>query len=1073
MVITDVNQVVYQGDGATTAFPFTFRIIDATDIKLLLIDADGTETDITSDYFVDTNTNTVYYPGYAPGAEPGLANQPAPVQEGQRLVVYRELPVTQEKDLGEKWPFFVIELALDKLTMLIQQVKGIWDRCLKVSVGQEATAPDFNYTVPIEAGKTFRVKDDGTGFELTEDPAVAHAAAEAAQEAAERAQGAAETAQGKAEDALDLIKEKAAWFDNVAAMKAAEGLQVGMLAGTKGYYSINDGGSSIYSIRAKTQDDVDDGGSVIFLNNGNVAELITDGTINIKQFGAVGDANYFDYQNGKIYKNISLTNATWAKFCDNVNGKWYVSATYTDEGTYEKNGKHYYDSQYTIEAPYYDNVNGKWYVSATYADEANARVVTHDTSKFNIDWDRWYYNAEFSDEAHDDTQAFQNAINYADTLNPFNDVVIVIPSVCHVTTLSMINTGYTYYHKQIVFRGPGGFFSVAQRLFVCAYGDPIDRSRVRNYVFDGVSFTSIAHNGHYIITGYPFQNIWFKNCKFRNIDTIVNCLEFMGSFKFISCSMVGGDDYLIKTVSGEYIGLDNCRIFSRNGGLLQQIDGEQGGTYNDYVLKFNVTNCLFDQITAPDIIYIKRRYEVYFTDNTVEATPYVINAEPIDDSYETGQIVVANNSFVYNPKNDAWCRLSTDNLTGKVVVNYVLMNNGYYGKPLLDATSVDIDKLIKKSGERPVAFIQNSTSENNAKEHIISPDNQYTCDRGIEILTNSLVRDEDYNVGLIYPWFYSNHVYNMLIKGKRYTYRDGENHNNYFNLAGNYTIRLVAGTDLNDITAPGTYRCLSASDAASMVNCPYSNSNFKLVVVMNGSENYLQQFLFSGRDVYMRSYYNASWGTWKTTAYAEEVLQLQNGQTVTFSVNNAIKKNVDNSFVSFYGSSHIDHGAVLQLNGKDRTYSPGGFLLSGKDGTNSKNLLGLPTGTLTWDGQPIQTTSDKRKKTAFGDLSDSVLDAWANVQWQQFKYIDAVKRKGEANCRFHTGIVAQDVKDVCGDGILKYGILCHDVQEATDEHEAIDLWTVRYEEALCMEAAYQRRRADRLEERIARLEAKL
>lgn len=282
MVITDVNQVVYLGDGATTAFPFTFRIIDATDIKLLLIDADGTETDITSDYFVDTVNNTVYYPGYAPGAEPGLADQPAPVQTGQRLVVYRELPVTQEKDLGEKWPFFVIELALDKLTMLIQQVKGIWDRCLKVSVGQEATAPDFNYTVPIEAGKTFRVNNDGTGFELTEDPAVAHAAAVAAQEAAERAQGLAEeardnaeTAADNAEDALDLIKEKATWFDNVAAMKAAAGLQVGMLAGTKGYYSINDGGSSIYAIRAKTQDDVEDGNYIIFLDNGNIAERIS------------------------------------------------------------------------------------------------------------------------------------------------------------------------------------------------------------------------------------------------------------------------------------------------------------------------------------------------------------------------------------------------------------------------------------------------------------------------------------------------------------------------------------------------------------------------------------------------------------------------------------------------------------------------------------------------------------------------------------------------------------------------------------------------------------------------------
>ena len=33
-----------------------------------------------------------------------------------------------------------------------------------------------------------------------------------------------------------------------------------------------------------------------------------------------------------------------------------------------------------------------------------------------------------------------------------------------------------------------------------------------------------------------------------------------------------------------------------------------------------------------------------------------------------------------------------------------------------------------------------------------------------------------------------------------------------------------------------------------------------------------------------------------------------------------------------------------------------------------------------------------------------------------------------------------------------------------------DCYSLRYEEALCMEAAYQRRRADLLEERIRKLE---
>ena len=70
MVITDVNQVTYIGDGITTAWPYTFRIIEATDIQIIVVEADGSETEITSDYYVDVENSTVYYPGYAPGAEP-------------------------------------------------------------------------------------------------------------------------------------------------------------------------------------------------------------------------------------------------------------------------------------------------------------------------------------------------------------------------------------------------------------------------------------------------------------------------------------------------------------------------------------------------------------------------------------------------------------------------------------------------------------------------------------------------------------------------------------------------------------------------------------------------------------------------------------------------------------------------------------------------------------------------------------------------------------------------------------------------------------------------------------------
>ncbi len=88
-----------------------------------------------------------------------------------------------------------------------------------------------------------------------------------------------------------LIKSrKVLWYDNIAAMKADVSIKVGSYACTAGYYKANDGGGGSYIIRAKTVEDVEDGGSIHFLQKDLVAELIVEnGTVNVKQFGAKGD----------------------------------------------------------------------------------------------------------------------------------------------------------------------------------------------------------------------------------------------------------------------------------------------------------------------------------------------------------------------------------------------------------------------------------------------------------------------------------------------------------------------------------------------------------------------------------------------------------------------------------------------------------------------------------------------------------------------------------------------------------------------------------------------------------------
>ena len=152
-------------------------------------------------------------------------------------------------------------------------------------------------------------------------------------------------------------------------------------------------------------------------------------------------------------------------------------------------------------------------------------------------------------------------------------------------------------------------------------------------------------------------------------------------------------------------------------------------------------------------------------------------------------------------------------------------------------------------------------------------------------------------------------------------------------------------------------------------------------------------------------------------------------------------------------------------------------------------------------------TSDAREKTAPLAIDDNVLDAWGEVSLVAFKWLDAIAKKGDM-ARTHFGVIAQDVRDAFErhglDG-TEYGLLCHDTWDA--EYESIlekrevtevvpdpdspdgtrtitvtkevptgevklikaagDRWGIRVDQCLFLEAAYQRRRCTRIEERLS------
>ena len=162
------NRITYNGNGNATEFAYQFKILDRTDIKVLLTDADGKEKLLTKDYYVDVEKNVVRYPGYAVGAEVPESERPAVLPTGWKLTIYREVPVTQETDLPDQYPFNQVEDIGDKLTMIAQQLTDVTSRSLKISVSKSS---DIDATIPWENGKSFRISDDGGKIELTEDPA--------------------------------------------------------------------------------------------------------------------------------------------------------------------------------------------------------------------------------------------------------------------------------------------------------------------------------------------------------------------------------------------------------------------------------------------------------------------------------------------------------------------------------------------------------------------------------------------------------------------------------------------------------------------------------------------------------------------------------------------------------------------------------------------------------------------------------------------------------------------------------------------------------------------------------------
>lgn len=156
----DVTKNIYVGNGSTRTFPFTFECPAEHPeyIKVYLMQDDGTAL-ATSDYQLDMDAKQITYPSS------GIA-----LPEGKKLVIMRELPLQQMMNLVNNGPYFAedIETAFDECVMAMQQIAEKLNRSIIMSVDIDGDA--FVNEVPFEAGKSFRIADDGKSIVLTEDP---------------------------------------------------------------------------------------------------------------------------------------------------------------------------------------------------------------------------------------------------------------------------------------------------------------------------------------------------------------------------------------------------------------------------------------------------------------------------------------------------------------------------------------------------------------------------------------------------------------------------------------------------------------------------------------------------------------------------------------------------------------------------------------------------------------------------------------------------------------------------------------------------------------------------------------
>lgn len=131
---------ILMGDGVNTKFPFTFQVIEKSQINCLKVLKTGEEIEVLS-----TEFDVVLNDKGANGGEITYPLLGEPLEDGCKFIIFRNTEIKQDytPPNGQVFDAVAIKTEIDRLTMQNQEQSEALERSVQTSIGSEADPKEY------------------------------------------------------------------------------------------------------------------------------------------------------------------------------------------------------------------------------------------------------------------------------------------------------------------------------------------------------------------------------------------------------------------------------------------------------------------------------------------------------------------------------------------------------------------------------------------------------------------------------------------------------------------------------------------------------------------------------------------------------------------------------------------------------------------------------------------------------------------------------------------------------------------------------------------------------------------